>query len=214
VLNGVNSCQVRVKLSNFIQLTARLTVSVSNFYNNNGPTTFLTNICAFLGIDAGRLKIVSVRTGSAEVTVYVIPQPLASNASTSASNPSTASASMSTMANDLSSGIANSSLSFGYPVTTYTVSAVVFNPDGTIYSPSNGQNSNTVLILATVIPAGIIIIAVTVWVCLRRLRSKIYSHEILGLQSSQMDITEKKDHISNLDHVSNEKYELEIADIE
>lgn len=64
VLNGVNSCQVRVKLSSYIQVTARLTVSVSNFYSNNGPTTFLTNICAFLGIDPGRIKIVSVRSGS------------------------------------------------------------------------------------------------------------------------------------------------------
>jgi hypothetical protein len=27
-------------------------------------TTFITNICAFLGIDTGRLKIVGVRSGS------------------------------------------------------------------------------------------------------------------------------------------------------
>lgn len=105
VLNGVNSCQVRVKLSNYIQITARLTVSVANFYNNNGPTTFLTNICAFLGIDPGRLKIVSVKTGSTEV-VLLIGDPIpssnsTSNATNSSVDAAASSASLTTLANQV-----------------------------------------------------------------------------------------------------------------
>jgi hypothetical protein len=69
-----------------------------------------------------------------------------------------------------------------------------------------------IVILATVIPGGIVLIAAVVFICLRRMRSKIYSHEILGMQSSQMDISEKKEHIENLENIHNEKYELEIAD--
>lgn len=59
-MNGIESCQVRIKLSSFVQLSARIDINIRDFYNNNGPTTFITNICAFLGIDTGRLKIVGV----------------------------------------------------------------------------------------------------------------------------------------------------------
>ena len=41
-----------------------MSIPVADFYTNNGVTTFITNICAFLGIDTGRLKIVGVRSGS------------------------------------------------------------------------------------------------------------------------------------------------------
>jgi hypothetical protein len=64
VVNGISNCQVRVKLSSYIQLSARINIPIADFYSNNGVTTFITNICAFLGIDTGRLKIVGVRSGS------------------------------------------------------------------------------------------------------------------------------------------------------
>ena len=67
----MKSCQVRVRLSSFIQISARLNVAVADFFTNNGPTTFLTNICAFLGIDTGRLKIVSVKSGSVSLVGYI-----------------------------------------------------------------------------------------------------------------------------------------------
>lgn len=64
VVNGKANCQVRVRLSSYVKLTARLSIPVMDFFNNNGPTTFITNICAFLNIDPGRLKIVGLRDGS------------------------------------------------------------------------------------------------------------------------------------------------------
>lgn len=71
VLNGKENCQVRVRLSNYVKLTARLSIPVLEFYNNNGPTTFITNICAFLGIDTGRLKIVGIRNGSIIIESFI-----------------------------------------------------------------------------------------------------------------------------------------------
>lgn len=138
VLNGVNDCHVRVKLSSYIQLTAKLSVAVADFYNNNGPTTFLTNICAFLGIDTGRLKIVSVRSGSTDVTFYITPQPIPSNSTqNSTSNPASDSAALNSMASTLSTGLTNSSLDVGYPIISHDVSVAVFNPDGSVYNPSS-----------------------------------------------------------------------------
>lgn len=64
MVNGISNCQVRVRLSSYIQLSARIDIPISDFYSNNGITSFITNICAFLGIDTGRMKIVGVREGS------------------------------------------------------------------------------------------------------------------------------------------------------
>ena len=64
MVNGLNNCQVRVRLTSYIQLTTRLSIPIADFYSNTGITTFITNICAFLKIDTGRLKIVSIRSGS------------------------------------------------------------------------------------------------------------------------------------------------------
>lgn len=205
VLNGVNSCQVRVKLSNYIQITTRLTVSVANFYANNGPTTFLTNICAFLGIDPGRLKIVSVRSGSTVVQFYIVSAtPPASNSTTvTANDPSASSAGLNAIAGQLSSGLSNSSLSLGFPIVDYSMNVVVFNPDGTVYTASSNDDkgSSMTIILATTVPAVLIVVAIVAFVCLRRMRSKIHSHDIIGMHSSQIDISEKKENVENLENM-------------
>lgn len=49
------------------------------------------------------------------------------------------------------------------------------------------------MIIAIVIPISVIVIGAVIWFCVRRMRSKIYTHEMLGIQSSQIDITEKKE---------------------
>ena len=43
-----------------MQVTATLTMTVNDFFENDGETTFISNICAFLNIDPSSLKIVSV----------------------------------------------------------------------------------------------------------------------------------------------------------
>ena len=60
MVSGKN-CQVHIEKTSFLQLSVRLEISVWDFYNSNGPTSFIDNICAFLGIDTGRMKIVGVR---------------------------------------------------------------------------------------------------------------------------------------------------------
>ena len=100
------------------------------------------------------------------------------------------------MANKLSSAIKSEAVSLGFPVIDHSITPVIYNPDGTLYSPEQEKNSeknNLTIIIAIVIPISVIVIGAVVWFCVRRMRSKIYTHEMLGIQSSQIDITEKKE---------------------
>lgn len=61
---GAN-CRVRVSLVNSIQLTARFAMPITEFFANDGATTFINRMSALLGItDTSRIKIVGVYEGS------------------------------------------------------------------------------------------------------------------------------------------------------
>ncbi len=110
VLNGKNNCQVRVRLSSFVKISARLSIPILDFYNNNGVTTFISNICAFLNIDTGRLKIVGLRSGSTQIDA-LLNAPI-----NSSSTPAQDLALLSAQANSLSSGVAAGKINLGGPV--------------------------------------------------------------------------------------------------
>ena len=72
VITGDPKCKVRVSLSNSIQLTARFAMNISEFYNNNGVTTFINRMAALLKItNTSRIKVVGVYEGSAVVVSYI-----------------------------------------------------------------------------------------------------------------------------------------------
>lgn len=88
-----------------------------DFYNNNGPTTFITNICAFLNIDPGRLKIVGIKNGSIIVeSIITVPgQSLAT--STSASTDSNSHQVLLTqLASNISTALSDGTVSVGAPI--------------------------------------------------------------------------------------------------
>ena len=65
VLTAAKECQLRVSLTNSVQLTARFDMSVDDFYKKDGETMFINRMCAALGItDFSRVKIVGVYAGS------------------------------------------------------------------------------------------------------------------------------------------------------
>ena len=72
VLTGDPNCQVRVSLTNSIQLTARFNMDINDFYNLNGPTEFIDRMCALLGVvDTSRLKIVGIYNGSVTIVAFI-----------------------------------------------------------------------------------------------------------------------------------------------
>lgn len=71
-------------MSSYLQLSARIDIPIADFYSNDGPTSFITNICAFLGIDTGRMKIVGVYSGSTVIVAIIQSQGVDLNISTTA----------------------------------------------------------------------------------------------------------------------------------
>lgn len=70
------NCKVRVTLTSSVQVTARLSVNIDDFYGSNGITTFLDQMTAFLNIPTNRLKIVGVYSGSTIVDAVIVPPPV------------------------------------------------------------------------------------------------------------------------------------------
>ena len=72
VVTGDPKCLVRVTLTNSIQLTAKLDMSIDDFYKNDGVTLFIDRMCAVLGItDTSRVKVVGVYTGSVNIVSLI-----------------------------------------------------------------------------------------------------------------------------------------------
>lgn len=104
-------------MSSYVKLTARLSIPVMDFFDNNGPTTFITNICAFLNIDPGRLKIVGIRNGSIIVeSIITVPGESLAN-STQASTDTTGSQNLLTqLANNISQALSEGTVNVGAPI--------------------------------------------------------------------------------------------------
>lgn len=72
VITAEKSCQVRVSVTNSIQLNARIDMDINSFFSSDGQTKFIDRMCAVLGItDTSRFKIVSINQGSVEITSVI-----------------------------------------------------------------------------------------------------------------------------------------------
>ena len=72
MITAALGCQVRVSLTNSIQLTARFSMDINNFFAIDGQTKFIDRMCAVLGIvDTSRLKIVGIYNGSVIIKAYI-----------------------------------------------------------------------------------------------------------------------------------------------
>lgn len=72
VVTGDPACQVRVSLSNSIQLTARFAMNISSFYAMDGVTLFINRMAALLQInDTSRIKVVGVYAGSVIIDSFI-----------------------------------------------------------------------------------------------------------------------------------------------
>lgn len=81
VLNGKTGCQVKLSVTNNVQISAKLQTTVSEFYANGGVTKFVDRMCAYLNITTDRLKVVGVFAGSVVIDSYVIDSISASGGS-------------------------------------------------------------------------------------------------------------------------------------
>lgn len=61
MLSSSEKCQVRVRLSSFIQWKAKIIMTLQDFIDQNLAAILINNVCDFLGISRKRMKIMLVR---------------------------------------------------------------------------------------------------------------------------------------------------------
>ncbi len=72
IVTGDPNCKVRVSLTNSIQLTARFSMDINQFFADDGVTKFINRMCALLQItDYSRVKVVGVYAGSVTIVSYI-----------------------------------------------------------------------------------------------------------------------------------------------
>lgn len=70
VLTG--ECVILYKKLTTLKVTMHLTVNIADFYKNDGLTTFVDKMCAFLGIPTNKLRIANVRSGSVFIDFNIV----------------------------------------------------------------------------------------------------------------------------------------------
>lgn len=88
-----------------------LTVNIDDFYNNNGLTTFIDKMCAFLGIPTNRLRIANVRSGSVYIDFNIVSEITGNTANTELE-----ASKLSTMKDKLIKANSDGILDVGFPV--------------------------------------------------------------------------------------------------
>lgn len=133
-MNGKNKCQVRIRLSSFVQLSSEVSIPINEFYTEDGETSFITNICAFLEIDTDRMKIVSVSESGSNTVVESVIQTTAPpiEDSTTSSDPAAQQTELEEIEEKLSQDKVSSSGN-GLPYTISVKKIKVYNSDGTVY---------------------------------------------------------------------------------
>ena len=73
VINSQANCILKVRTIDAVQLTIPLTVSIEEFYSNDGQTAFIDKISTFLGIDMSTFRIAVIGSDSNSVNVAIVP---------------------------------------------------------------------------------------------------------------------------------------------
>jgi predicted PurR-regulated permease PerM len=163
---------VEVTLSDNIQLTTHFSMNINDFFTNNVLSSFISNLCALIGItDTSRVKVVGVV--SASVVVQTIILSSGSNSTANATNGSSGGASLAQIQQNIQQNGATigNSLAAAINTTSLSISSVMNTIDT---SSSSSGPSNLGLIIGVSI-AGVVLLVVmvmTFFYCLRK-RAKI-----------------------------------------
>lgn len=66
-------CEILIKLVDIVVVNAKLEIDYDSFFATDGPTNFIDNMAAFLGIDPSKIKIAKITQGSVIIDFVVIP---------------------------------------------------------------------------------------------------------------------------------------------
>ena len=66
-------CELLVKLVDVVKVNSKLDMDFDEFFATDGPTNFIDNMAAFLGIDPSKIKIAKITEGSVIIDFVIIP---------------------------------------------------------------------------------------------------------------------------------------------
>lgn len=207
VVTGASDCMVRVSLTNSVQLTLHFAMNINDFYQTNGTTRLVDRICALFGIvDQSRVKIVSIYTGSANVTV-IISDTLVPESESTTANLSAGVSSIKLLKAAIDASLASGTLASD--LQTKDGLGVLLSAETTLIpaypesSNSNGDESNTKAILIGVFVsigvAAIVTIVVVVW--LKKKSNKVDSDLPASSEESESHGVNKRETIA-VEHIT------------
>jgi hypothetical protein len=172
-VTGDPACEVRVTLTNSIQLTARFAMDINDFFNTNGTTKFIDRMCALLQInDTSRLKVVGVYNGSIVIDSTISALTTSGNTTlTDAQQIASITATQNLLTSMQASGALSTGLASGGLTGLMSITATlnVLNPTTT-----NSPSSQTGMIIGIVLGVTVAIcLAVVGSICYIRKRAKI-----------------------------------------
>lgn len=209
VITGAMGCMVRVSLTTSLQLTARFSMDINDFFTADGETKFVDRLCALLGIaDRSRVKVVGVYTGSV-VLVATIEEPITTSEEDAATNNNTAhSTEMADLQAILTNMVDDGSLASdmdtnGLPGLVGLESSLYTNDDQDSSSSTAALDKNMALIAGVVIgSAAVVAMIIAGAIYFYRKRAKIHH---LPPSSEDTFQQEKKfeDNVSEVNSVVN-----------
>jgi hypothetical protein len=63
-LTGEDTCRIQIRLINAIQASIRYSVTIEEFFAQDGPTAFIDRVAAILNINPASIRITEIRSGS------------------------------------------------------------------------------------------------------------------------------------------------------
>lgn len=70
-LTSDEDCLVYVNLTNSIRVTLRFSIEISEFFQQNGPISFIDKVAAVLKINPASIRIVDIRSGSTIIQAFI-----------------------------------------------------------------------------------------------------------------------------------------------
>ena len=191
VVTGQLGCRVRVTLTTSLQLTARFSMSVDDFFTANGKTNFIDRLCALLGItDTSRVKVVGVYSGSTIVEA-VIEEPIIPEEDSTTSDPVTLAAEMAAIQTSLTALEDSGSLSTGFAasgLTGFTDLSTTLHTNLSDEEEPQLQKNKIAMIAGIIIGASVLIAMVVLgsMYCVRR-RAKVGELPAMSVTEARAD---------------------------
>lgn len=176
--NGAPDCLVRATVLDTVRIHIKVSIPVSEFFNETKKSSFISKVASFLNVDYSKIKVVGTEAVQgrllADATGFGLVIDLVNKpAAGTTSDPATVFSNLNKLAEKLKQGLASNSVpeleTNTYEVTSYT-SYVASDTNGSIYgstttaeeSSNNSSDSDSTLAIVLGIVIGLVVISIAI----------------------------------------------------